>query len=360
MQTQLKKQATRLLLGVTISSMLLTLPGCNKASASQEQSESATTKSIPVKTKTVSQQQVSFPINSSGKISAHTESKLSFKTSGIIQQIIANEGDKVKKGQLLARLNMNEIEAAVLQAKAAVAKSIRDFNRAEALYIDTVATLERMQNAQTALDVANANLNIAEYNRKFSSIYAPEEGIIMRKFQEQNELTLAGTPVFLFATTQKNWKLSIGLSDKEVVKLAIGDSASIVLDAWPNKNIPGKISQIGNAPGWRSGLYEVEISISAPNLNIKPGFFANAKIYPSETTNCYLIPVDAIHQGKNDTVSLFTVSSNHQQAKEKAVKVLGILNDQIVVPSNSFEDEALVITETPKELRDLAQIKIIN
>ena len=106
--------------------------------------------------------EIMIPVRSSGKLTSRAESKLSFKTGGIIDRILVDEGQNVEEGQLLAQLNLEEIRSQGNQANLVLKKSERDFQRAENLYMDSVATLEQFQDSRTALEVARSNARILD------------------------------------------------------------------------------------------------------------------------------------------------------------------------------------------------------
>ena len=143
---------------------------CSKRSEEQENKAVVT----PVKTELSKRELIRRPVSTSGILAPVSQIKLSFKTGGIIEKIYVDEGSQVRKGQLLAQLDMREIEAQFNQAKSAYEKAQRDFKRAEKLYEDSVATKEQFQNAQTGLDMAKAGYEVAAFNYKYSSINAPK------------------------------------------------------------------------------------------------------------------------------------------------------------------------------------------
>ncbi|MDX1702517.1 MAG: biotin/lipoyl-binding protein, partial [Melioribacteraceae bacterium] len=147
---------------------------------SDEESKVDSEKTIPVTLVEIEESPISIPIIASGKVQAQKEIKLAFKTGGVIENLYANEGDQIKKGELLANINLQEINAQVIQAESAFKKAERDYARIEALYKDSVVTLEGYQNTKTALDVAEANLNIARFNQDYSTIVAPTNGRIYK------------------------------------------------------------------------------------------------------------------------------------------------------------------------------------
>jgi multidrug efflux pump subunit AcrA (membrane-fusion protein) len=98
------------------------------------------------------------------------------------------EGDAIKKGQVLAVLDLTEINAQVTQATLAFEKAERDYKRLSNLYRDSVVTLEQFQNAGTGLDIAREQLTAARFNRTFSEIRASENGYILRKFVNEGQV----------------------------------------------------------------------------------------------------------------------------------------------------------------------------
>ena len=313
-------------------------------------------KAIPVTTTSISKEAISLPIHISGNIVASKESRLSFKTGGIIEKINADAGDEVQARQVLAQLDLKEINEQVRQARVGVEKAERDFRRIENLYKDEVTTLEQFQNAKSALEVARANLNIAEYNLRHSVIHAPTNGIILRKFMEENEITGTGNPIFYFASAEDSWKLTVGVSDKDIVKLKLGDDAEITTDAYPNKPLRGTISKIGNAPDLSTGLYEIELSLENTLLNLKPGFFAKGLIYPSDKIACYKIPIDAAQEGAGNKVIYFTYDENSQKAIKNETEVLFLHNNYLYVDNNSVNENSYVIVDRQKELKHFDKV----
>src|SRR3989339_2236405 len=131
--------------GIMVS---FSLTGCKK------EETAATEDIIPVKVVELKKENVRRVITSSGQFSTDDETFLSFKTGGIIKTIFVKEGDAVKRGQLLAALELTEISAGVSQANAGYEKALRDYKRVDNLYKDSVATLAQLQDAKTGLEIS--------------------------------------------------------------------------------------------------------------------------------------------------------------------------------------------------------------
>ncbi len=314
----------------------------------------------PVRVQKIKREIIIDPVRTTGKLAPASEIRLSFKIGGLIEKIVAEEGQTIEMGQLMARLDQSEIEARYIQAESAFEKAERDFNRIERLYADSVATNEQFQNARTALNLAEADLSIAEFNLKHSVIKAPAAGKILKQFPEENEIIAAGQPVFLFGSTAKAWILRAGITDQDILRLSIGDSAQVFFDAYPQKTFFANVTRLGAAANPMTGLFETELTMDPAAVKLIAGFVARIKIYPRQTEKLFTIPVDALVEADGQRGYIFLVNSpDDSVAREQAVEVVTILKDKIAI-QNAFPEESLVITDGANYLRDKAAIRIVN
>lgn len=311
---------------------------------------------VPVRLAPVEHEFISIPLNTSGILSAASELKLSFKTGGIIQEIMVDIGQQVHKGQILAKLDLAEMEANATQAASGLEKAKRDAERATHLYKDTAITLEQFQNVQTALQIAKANARIADFNLKHSKIVAPEKGVILHKRAEPGELISPGMPVFYFGSQGKEWKLKTGLTAGDVLKLQIGDAAEIKFDEYPDDIFSARITQIGSGAGSRTGLYEVELSLDANRHKLLSGLFGTAEILPSTQQNMQLIPVAALVEAHGDDGIVFILQDS--SVKKLKVKIAHILSDKVAI-SNGLENVSEVISLGAAYLEEGVKVKVV-
>ena len=328
------------------------------ASCRKEEKEVNIETLIPVRTQEVRQEEVSKPLVLSGRIASKKELKLSFKMGGIIQRIFVDEGQEVKKGQNLARLDLSEIEAQVKQARSALAKTQRDLDRMKNLYAEKAVTLEQFQNVQTAYDLSRSRLDAAEFNLRFSEITAPTRGRILRRLVEEHELVGAGMPVFFFASDAGGWIIRTGVSEVDVVRLSLDDPASLSFDAYPNETLEAEISEIVESPDPRTGTYEVELSIRPTQKKLISGFTARVEIRPQSTSLRTIIPVEALVQADGSQGVVFSIDSNNR-ARRVPVLIDFILDDKIAL-REGLEDISRVVTEGGDYLRDGDRVKIIT
>ena len=332
-------------------SVLILISGCAK-----DQKQFNPEERVNVGLVAVDHRQLALPIRVTGFIAAREEMKLSFKIGGIINTLAADEGDRVKKGQILASLKLDEIEAIRNQAKNACEKADRDFNRARALYEDSVVTLEQIQDAETGLNIARSQLNIAEFNLRHAKIYAPEDGKVLKKLVQPNELVGSGHPVYLFGSGRREWIVRAGLTDRDVVRCRIGDQAVVEVDALPDRPMQAVIQEIAGAPDPMSSLYEVQLFMQSVDLPLKAGFTARIRIQPSDRSQVDLIPMISLMNGNDHRGYVYTIDDS--TAVRIPVTVAFLLDQQVALAPVSGVDS--VVAEGAAYLSPGSRVNIIH
>jgi RND family efflux transporter MFP subunit len=298
----------------------------------------------------------------SGLMASATESKPSFKIGGIIAKVFVKEGDKVLKGQLLATLDLTEINAQIEQAGKGIEKIKRDLGRVKNLYNDTAATLEQVQNVQTQLDVSNENLRIAQFNRQYAQIKAAENGTVIKKFMNEGDLAGPGIPLFLITgNTSNDWVVRFGASDKDWAALKTGDIASVNIDAYPDKPFKAVITKMAAAADPYSNTYEVEVKVLPGNERFAAGLFSKIELHPAKKQKVAVVPIEAITEGDGKNAFVFTLNSDGKTVKKHAVKVafiednkVGIVSglegiDEVITAGVGYLSETSVVSKATKK-----------
>jgi RND family efflux transporter MFP subunit len=298
-----------------------------------------------------------LPIRTSGRLSAKAEIKLSFKIGGLIERLYADEGARIRSGVLLARLNLAEIDAQVVQAQSAWDKAQRDLGRTEGLHRDSVATLEQLQDARTGVEMAEAALRIAAFNRKHAEIMAPTGGRILKRTVEAGELVSPGQPVFLFGADLEGWIVRVGLADRDIVKLAVGDTASLSFDAYPGQRFSGRVAELADAADPVSGTFEVEIAVKDPDRQLKSGFIARVDLYPSESETVMLVPAEALVEGHGSEGIVYAYDTATGRAVKVPVQIARLLDREVAL-SSGLEAYDRVVTEGAGFLKDDQPVQV--
>lgn len=275
------------------------------ASASLAQDSSVHTETVTEKTYTVT-------IETSGTLVNASEQTLAFKTPGIVSQVMVKEGQPVRQGQTLARLDTEEIEADAEQAQALLKEANRALERLKKLYANKVVPLDQVQTAETNADVAAARLKAARFNLRHATIEAPAKGTVLRKLIEPNEIVNAQRGAFVFAEEGRGWMIRVGLNDRDVIRIREGDKADIRFDAYPAKTVTGRVHEIAAKASPGTGTFEVEIRLEAPGLRLLSGMVARATLHPASEGTQVRIPLTAIIAARGSEAEVFVLDEQNR------------------------------------------------
>ncbi len=313
---------------------------------------------IAVKVINLQQQLSQQTIHASGQFTTEDETFLSFKTGGIINQVFVKEGDAVRKGQLVATLHLNEINAQVQQAKFSYEKALRDYNRYSNLYRDSVATLEQLQNTRTALDISQQQLNTIRFNQSYSEIRATANGYVLKKLANPGQMIGAGEPVLqINGAHQSPWILKVAVSDVEWSAIKPGSTAIVQTDAMPNRQLEAVVSRKTEGIDPSTGTFTINLQLKEKvAISLASGLFGKAVIYPAAQISSWTIPYDALVDGDAGEAYAF-VSNDFKTATRVKVKVASIDKGNATIV-NGFETAKALIVSGSAYLREGASITI--
>ncbi len=299
------------------------------------------------------------PIRTNGMLANKDEFRLSFKVGGVIRRISVNEGDSVRAGQILAEIEQTEIDAQVEQARQAHEKAQRDLQRGERLYADQVISLEQLQDLKTQTAVTEAALRAAQFNRNYATIVALHDGTVLRRLAEERELIAPGAPILELGAKDEGFVVRAGLADREIVQVKVGDRAEVRLDALPDRTLEGTVTEVASAADPSSGLFTVEVGLTAPDVALKSGLVAKLTIAPSAASwgSRVYVPIAAIVEGEGDRASVFVLEKGH--ARRRDVNVAFIEQDHVALQAG-IEAGEQVITDGALYLEDGEEISIVK
>ena len=317
--------------GFIIAILAFTVMACNDEKPVE--SKFTNSETIAVKIYNLQQSEGNVIINATGMLTTENEAKYAFKIGGVLDRIYVNEGEFFKKGKLLATLKLDEIQAGFVQAKLGLEKAGRDLTRISNLYKDSVATLEQLQNTKTAYEIAQKQLEAVKFNKEYAFIYATSDGFVTKKIANEGEIIAGGMPVFAINENIKNsWVLRVGLSDKDWALVETGNTASIVLDAYPDKNLSGTILRKSLAADMGSGSFLVEIKVNSKGISPALGMFGKAKIETNKFQKYKSIPYDALIEADGNKAFVFVPLTNGK-VKKQAIIIADFDKDKVNVKS---------------------------
>ncbi len=326
---------------------------------------------ITVAVEEVSTDAIAQPVTVTGTYGSRDEIPLAFKIGGVVARVLVDQGATVHKGQVLAALDLREIDALVDKARVGVDKAERDAARVKRLATDSVATLTQAQDAQSALDAARADYATARVNREYAIITAPDNGVILQRPVVAGTTINAGATVLTLGATNRGRVLRGGLADRDALRTRVGDSASVSFDALPNVRFHGTVTLLGKAADTRTGTYTVEIALRSTkdaNIDALPnGLVGHANITVRAASNALYLPVDALLEANADSATVYTVGSESPHnanggqiavATPHAVRITQLVGDKAAV--TGLADGTRVITRGAPYVTPGARVRVVG
>ena len=282
-------------------------------------------------------------VTASGTIEPDVEVTISSEVAGEVVELPVNDGDLVKKGQLLVRIDTETLQLRVAQAEAALSASKAGEARALSQMLrsdQTLADQEKLYEGHFISDDAlrearmNAEVNRAQYasaqaatlqtqrlldeakkNLSKAIIYSPMEGIVSSRSVELGDRVVGtgdyqGTEIMKVANFQV-MNLEIDVNETDVVAVAVGDHAKISIDAIPDVSFEGKVVEIASSATVSkteedSVTFKVKVRFDEPDARIRPGMTATADIDTAHADNVLAVPLQSVTVRDKQTVARAT------------------------------------------------------
>ncbi len=312
---------------------------------------------IPVRTAAVGRGPVQRPVHAAGTVAAKDEWELAFKVGGLVGGMNVQQGDRIRKGQILATLDSTEVAAAVRQARERFAKARRDGERARFLRASGSIARVAAEDAETAAAVSAAALESAEFDLRNATLVAPDDGWVDRRLAEPGEVVAAGHAVLHVSGVGRGFVVRVNVPGRDVLGLAPGDAAAVTLDAWPAEPIPARITEIARSAARGTGTYQVELLLDrgrAPR-----GLLAGltGKVDIERTVHAAVsVPLSALLEGDGASGAVFVVDG--ERARRVQVRV-AFLQGGLAVLAAGLDGIDRVVTDGATRLADGARVHLV-
>jgi HlyD family secretion protein len=377
-----KKRRKRIIYGIVAVVVLLVVVGGLIAATS------GGTKIDPTKLAKVEKGDLAKSVVATGKVTPITKVEVKSKASGIVKKLLVDAGDRVKKGQLLAQLDKDEIQAQVEQSRAALeaaqasltssqadyerakvdAEGVdipmlkRAYERAQGMAKDGVVSASALDDAQKNYELSvnkqnvakaqvnvlkakiaqskaevakdQANLKQLEEQLSYTDVESPIDGIVLSRDVEIGDavssILVLGSSATLIMTLGDTSEVYVKgkVDESDIGKVYLGQPARIKVESFKDKTFNGRVTKISPMGVEKDNVttFEVRVSINNPGGELKAEMTANAEIILEEHKNVLQIPEGAILYDKDKKASVEIPDPKAKDGKKKLAVNIGISN----------------------------------
>lgn len=278
-------------------------------------------------TEAVAPTNIENSVTSTGTIEAVKTVTVGTQVSGIINKLFVDYNSVVKKGQVIAELDkqnlqsqlnsakaqLSQAQANLLSAQSDLAYQKANYQRNKTLYNKGLISANDYEQARLSWQTANATVaerrdavaaareevSRAQTNLSYAVITSPIDGVVISKSVEEGQTVAASysTPeLFTIAKDLKDMRVIANVDEADIGGVKVGQRVTFTVDAYPNDTFEGAVTQVRQEATTTNNVVTYEVVISAPNqdLKLKPGLTANVNIYTEEIKNVLSVPSKAL------------------------------------------------------------------
>lgn len=335
---------------------LMALPGCHEANGESEQDAEEEVVTIPVEAVEVKRGNIAAFYTGTATLEADERATIVSQTTGVVLEVLAEEGDLVKKGQLLARLEEDRYRLEVQRTRAELQRLETDLQRKRELFQRDLVSAEDFEQVRANYDAQQAAHELAELDLRYTAIRAPFDGFISERLVRVGNLVSNLDPVFRI-TSYDPLLAILHVPERELRVLSKGQSVSVGVDAWPGERFEGTVTRISPVIDPATGTFRVTAEISDNQDKLKPGLFGRVQILYDTRENVPVIPRNALIT-EDEQQHVFVISETGT-ADRRAVQT-GYERDGMVEVVAGLDAGERVVTAGKGSLNNGATVEVIG
>jgi len=312
-------------------------------------------KGVPVRVAAVKRGNISDYILFTSVVEAKESVDVYAQGTGLIKQLLVEEGDTVEKGQLLAQLVDDELAVTEAKAKVAFDKKDAEYKRISEMHAKGIASDEQFENVRYEREQANLEWRQAKLNLEHARIEAPIAGVVAKREVRLGDRVTPATRAFCIVA-MNDLVINVAIPGQEMQKVKADQEALITSDFLPGAKFAGRVERLSPVVDPESGTFKAVIQVAEGKEGLKPGMFVDVRLLVDTHKNVILLPKKAIvYEG--DLKYAFVVRDGLAYKTELHVGFSDI--DNVEVASGLNEGDRVVVVGQIG-LKDKAKVRIIE
>ncbi len=343
-------------LGYLFAALFITLTACNNQTESNnENSDNDSTLVIPVEAGIVNRGDISAYYSNTTTLQAEQEARVVAKVRGVVKQLLVEEGDWVKEGQVLARLDDAQYQLEAERAKSTLDRLNNDFKRNKELFDRNLIAADAYENSRYEYEAQKSVYELAKLNQEYTEIKSPINGVISERLIKVGNMIGTDQPAFQ-VTDFDPLQAILYIPEHEMSKIRKNQTAELIVDALPNQTFKGHVERISPVVDPTTGTFKATVYIEQKNTALKPGMFGRIKIVYDTRLNAQLIPKAAVIT-EDQTQTVFVIKDSLAHKREIRT---GYINGKNIEVIDGLLDGEIVVTIGQGSLQDSAKVTVVK
>ena len=293
---------------------------------------------VPVEVAAVERRAISSYIETNGTLEAENEVDVVARTSGPIVELGVEEGDRVRRGALLARLDDRELKARAEVSRASLEEAKQAWERAKSLLESALISPEAWEQAVTRYETARAQYEEEEIQLGYTEIRAPFDALVVIRYVSFAEHVSTNMPLFRVSDFEP-LLCPIQVPEKDLAKLSVGQQAYLTLEAWPERRFAARVDRIRPVVDAATGTVRVTLEVRTEGV-LRPGMFARVFVETERRDGALVIPKSALSL---ESIGDVVYVASDGAASRREVTLGFREGDFVEVTAGLAEGEAVVV-----------------
>jgi membrane fusion protein, multidrug efflux system len=304
-----------------------------------------------------------------GSIEGQTSATVSAKLSGRIQEVMVQEGQVVKTGDPLAKLESVELANSVQTAQDAVTKAqvnydlvATDYQRYQTLYTQGAISQQQLDAAQAKLRTAQVDLSSADTSRNnaqqqydYGVITSPVDGVVANVTVTVGQVVAPGAALMVVQDINQVYAV-VNIEQKDLGLVKMGQQAEVTVDAYGDKVFPGTVAVMNPEAGSASRMFRTKIKIDNADGSLKAGMFTKVQLATGDAMQVLTVPQAAVLQ-KQGLYYVFVIEKDN--AIRHPVEIGTVAGDVIQIKSGLQAGDKVAISNV-SQLQDGKAVRIVE
>ena len=359
MRIQTAPLRTALLLALAVA-MPAFLAGCQSSSEAAVASDKEEVKKdkdplIPVEAVVVARRSVSAAYSGTATLEAEREAQVVAKASGTIVELMVEEGDKVRAGQVLARLDSDRQQLEVERLEAMLNRLENDLRRSKELFEKRLTSSEAHERARFDLAQQQAAYDLAKLDLSYTRIIAPFDGVITQRLVKEGNLVQVHQPLFRLDDFDPLLAV-LNVPERELRTLKPGMTVAMQVDALPGHPFEGTIARVSPVVDSGTGTFRVTAEFRDSSEQLAPGMFGRLGIVYDTRASALVVPREAVMSEDGEDAVYRVID---QEVTRTPVR-LGYVSGGDVEIVSGLEEGDWVVTAGKHAIRNASKVEVVN
>jgi membrane fusion protein, multidrug efflux system len=295
----MKKTMRRLSRNTVLLVLALALAACGRPGDRSGQKEADDAPATPVEVATAARKPIAASYSGTAALEPENQAQVVAKATGVLLELLVEEGDEVTTGQLLARLDPEKPRLELARAQANLKRLENEYSRANDLYARKLISSEAHDRARFDLETQKAAFDLTRLDLEYTRIVAPISGVISERMVKAGNLIQLQQPLFRIDDFEPLLAV-LNVPERELATIRAGLPVSMHVDAMPGRSFEGTVARVSPVVEAGTGTFRATTEFHDPANLLKSGMFGRVNIIYDQRADALVIPREALLESETE------------------------------------------------------------